>query len=182
MDKISGFVLSSLSNLDISRCRSQGKWRVDSERVAYRLDSIARGPHRSHGFTPLFPLLSFPDVPPSSTAPTTSFHPLRFPTRRTDHPRPVSNSKQLRTHQEGLRRLKSTRLKPTKFAYLRLRSQVKWRLQEISRRKRTPSDLPSPFLPPSPSSSIPLSCPPFGPSEDRYLLDHGSCSQTVQGD
>lgn len=104
---------------------------------------------------------SLPDVPLSSTTSTTSFYPYPPPTIR-----PVSNSKQSTVRQEGLRRLKSTRLDPTKFVYLRLRLQIKWHLQEICRRKRIAdrsisqmrTNLSSPPLP------VPLTLPPLTPA------------------
>ena len=81
-------------------------------------------------------------------------------TLRTDRPRPVSNSKQSKVRQEGLRRLKSTRLEPTKLAYLKLRSQVKWQLREICRRKRL-ADRPNPQA--RTRLPLPLSLPPPPP-------------------
>jgi len=117
-----------------------------------------------------FPPTPYSPSPPSftllSTTPMTPPCPLRLPTLRTDRPRPVSNAKQSKVHQKGLRRTGSTRPGPTKLAYLRVRSQVKWHLQEARWWKRladrpTPqmqTHLPLPQLPP-PAAPVPLQLP-----------------------
>ena len=116
---------------------------------------------------PLPPTLSSPsppEVPLLSTAQTTPSHPLRLPTLRTDRPRPVSSAKQSRVHQKGLRRTKFTRPGPTKIAYLRVRSQVKWHFQEARWWKRLadrPASQMKPRLPlpPPPTAPVPLQLP-----------------------
>ena len=138
---------------------------MSPERIAYRLDSVATE-RPTPAVTDLPPSLPFPahslslspsppEVPSSSTTPTTFSYLPRFPALRTDHPRPISNSKQLKVRQEGFRRPRSTRLEPTKLVYLRLRSQVKWCLQEICRRKRL-ADQPSPQA----GTNMPFPLPP----------------------
>ena len=111
-------------------------------------------------------------------------YPLRLSALRTDRPRPVSNPKQSKVRQKGLRRIKSTRFDPTKMPHLRLKSQVKWHLQEARWWKRLadrpahqmkihpphplsplpPHDLPSPPAPiPAPASVPPPAPVPLPP-------------------
>jgi len=90
-------------------------------------------------------------------------YPLHLPTLRTDHPRPVSNAKQSKVHQKGPRRTKSTRFDPTKLAHLRVKSQVKWHLQEARWWKRfadRPTHQMKTHLPHPPLRHLP---PPLAP-------------------
>ena len=107
---------------------------------------------------PTISSLSPPEVPLSSTTPTTPYYPLHLPTLRTGRPRPVSNAKQSRVCQKGFRRIKSTRFEPTKLAHLRLRSQVKWHFQESRWWKRL-AERPNPqmrnHLPHPPTHHLP---------------------------
>ena len=172
LDKVSHPFPLSLPETD--QPHQQGKWRADAspERVAYRPDHIA-----AEDFTPAATDIppSFPSPPPSpclspsflevssSPSPKTPSYLLRLPTLRTDRPRPVSNSKQSTVRRKGFRRTKSTQLEPTKLTYLSLRSQVKWRLQEICPRKRL-ADRPAPQMkthssPPPPHPPAPLPFP-----------------------
>ena len=169
-DKVNRLAFFSLPYSNANQLHQQGKWRADAspERVEYRPGSIATQ-HPTPAVTNLplpLPNLSstcLPEVPPSSTTPMTPSYPLHLPTLRTDRPRPVSNAKQSKVHQKNLRRIKSTRFYPTKLAHLRLKSQVKWHLQEARWWKRL-ADRPTRQMkihqPPPPPHYLPLPPPP----------------------
>lgn len=117
-------------------------------------------PFLAHSLSP-----SLPNAPPSSTTQMTSFHPpplapAPFPPafQNTGIPRtaiPISN--RLKTTKRDSRS-RTIRPNPYKMDYLRLRSEVKWRLKDLGFETHTalPPPPPAPAVSPQPDEVVPI--------------------------